>query len=72
MYLDLESSKGREKLADLVTYLSIHEDCLVILDEVQRMPDLFAALRCLIDEGRRRGKRSGRFLLLGSASCELL
>jgi predicted AAA+ superfamily ATPase len=72
VYLDLESPVDREKLSDPVFYLSGHEDRLVILDEVQRMPDLFAALRGLIDAGRRRGRTSGRFLLLGSASVDLL
>jgi len=43
-----------------------------VLDEVQRIPDLFATLRGLIDSGRRRGKPSGRFLLLGSASADRL
>ncbi len=47
-------------------------DDLVILDKVQRAPELFAVLRGLIDEGRRSGKRAGRFLLLGSASTDLL
>lgn len=72
VYLDLESPLDREKLADPAFYLSGHEDELVILDEVQRMPELFATLRGLIDQGRRRGKKSGRFLLLGSASVDLL
>jgi uncharacterized protein len=72
VYLDLESPPDREKLSDPVAYLSYHEKDLVILDEVQRMPDLFATLRGLIDQGRRSGKKSGRFLLLGSASAELL
>ena len=72
VYLDLESPIDREKLADTVSYLSLHEDELVIIDEVQRMPELFATLRGLIDQGRRRGKKSGRFLLLGSASLDLL
>ena len=62
----LESPLDREKLADATFYLSDHEDELVILDEVQRAPELFATLRGLIDQGRRRGKKSGRFLLLGS------
>src|SRR5438128_141769 len=65
VYLDLESPLDREKISDATFYLSGHEDELVILDEVQRMPELFASLRGLIDQGRRRGKRSGRFLLLG-------
>jgi len=71
-YLDLESDTGRARLADPEAYLSEHVDHLVILDEVQRMPDLFQNLRGLIDQGRRKGMRSGRFLLLGSASIELL
>jgi predicted AAA+ superfamily ATPase len=72
VYLDLESPLDREKLKDATFYLSGHEDELVILDEVQRMPELFSTLRGLIDQGRRRGKKSGRFLLLGSASVDLL
>jgi predicted AAA+ superfamily ATPase len=72
VYLDLEDATDREKLADAALYLSGHEDKLVILDEVQRMPELFQALRGLIDKGRRRGARAGRFLLLGSASIDLL
>ena len=72
VYLDLESPLDREKLADPTFYLSEHEDDLVILDEVQRMPELFATLRGLIDQGRRRGRKAGRFLLLGSASPDLL
>ena len=72
VYLDLESPRDREKLNDAAQYLSLHENDLVILDEVQRMPDLFATLRGVIDEGRRAGKRVGRFLLLGSASVDLL
>ena len=72
VYLDLESNRDRERLADPEFYLSEHENDLVIIDEVQRMPDLFAILRGLIDQGRRRGKRTGRFLLLGSASMDLL
>ncbi len=72
VYLDLEAFADREKLSDQALFLTAHEDRLVILDEVQRMPDLFQSLRGLIDEGRRRGFRAGRFLLLGSASGDLL
>lgn len=72
LYLDLESDTDRAKLSDPELYLSSHEDKLVILDEVQRMPDLFQNLRGLIDRGRRKGRRAGRFLLLGSASIDLL
>ena len=72
VYLDLEHPADREKLTDAALYLSAHEDKLVILDEVQRVPELFQTLRGLIDRGRRRGIRAGRFLLLGSASIDLL
>jgi len=72
LYLDLESVSDRAKLADPEHYLAEHEDELVILDEVHRSPELFQSLRGLIDRGRRHGKRAGRFLLLGSASMDLL
>lgn len=72
IYLDLESDADRAKLAEPELYLSRFEDRLVILDEVHRLPGLFQNLRGLIDRGRRKGLRSGRFLLLGSASIDLL
>jgi uncharacterized protein len=72
IYLDLESPADRAKLAEPELYLPQHEDKLVILDEIQRVPELFPSLRGLIDAGRRRGRRCGRFLLLGSASIGLL
>lgn len=72
IYLDLEAAPDREKLSDATLYLSAHEDKLVVIDEVQRMPGLFQALRGLIDTGRRHGHHTGRFLLLGSASIDLL
>lgn len=72
IYLDLESEADRAKLSDPELYLSGHQDKLVILDEVHRLPGLFQTLRGLIDKGRRSGYKSGRFLLLGSASIDLL
>jgi predicted AAA+ superfamily ATPase len=72
IYLDLESAVDRAKLQNAELYLSGHEGKLVILDEVQRAPGLFQSLRGLIDRGRRQGRRNGRFLLLGSASIDLL
>ena len=72
VYLDLESAADRARLAEPVLFLSRHADKLVILDEVQRLPGLFAELRGLIDAGRRQGQANGRFLLLGSASVELI
>ncbi len=72
IYLDLESQRDLRKLSDPEDYLSQRENQLVVLDEVQRAPDLFPSLRGLIDDGRSRGLRAGRFLLLGSASLELI
>ncbi len=72
LYLDLESSQDRSKLSDPAVFLGMYEDRLVVLDEIHRMPELFQTLRGLIDESRRRGKRNGRFLILGSASIDLL
>ena len=72
LYLDLESEQDRAKLAQPELYLSDHQDRLVILDEVHRAPGLFPVLRGLIDRGRRAGRRTGQYLLLGSASLDLL
>ena len=72
VYLDLESEADRAKLAEPELYLAQHEDKLVVLDEIQRTPQLFRSLRGLIDAGRRRGRGKGRFLVLGSASIDLL
>lgn len=72
LYLDLEHPADVIKLADPVDYLSRHSDKLVILDEIHRVPELFPILRSLIDGAKRQGRRSGQFLLLGSASLELL
>ena len=72
LYLDLENPRDVARLADPGRYLELHADRLVILDEIQRMPDLFRLLRGQIDERRRSGRRSRHFLLLGSASDTLL
>ncbi|HUG43239.1 MAG TPA: ATP-binding protein [Acidobacteriota bacterium] len=72
LYLDLEAKADRDKLADPALFLKAYERTLVILDEIHRVPELFQELRGLIDQGRRRGIRTGRFLILGSASMDLL
>lgn len=72
LYLDLEDRADRNKLAEPTLFLNQYQDRLVILDEIHRLPELFQSLRGLIDQGRRNGYRFGRFLLLGSASIELL
>ena len=72
IYLDLEAPEDLLKLSDPSSFLSAHADKLVILDEIQRSPDLFPVLRGLIDKNREQGRRAGQFLLLGSASMDLM
>ena len=72
LYLDLESEQDRAKLAQPELYLKTHQNKLVILDEVHRAPNLFPVLRGLIDSARRDGRQAGLYLLLGSASLDLL
>lgn len=72
VYLDLENAEDRARLALPNEYFRDHENELVILDEVHRVPEIFQQLRGVIDEGRRSGKGENRFLLLGSAAMDLL
>ncbi len=72
VYLDLERDSDRAKLADAELFLGGQRGRLVVLDEVQRMPQLFQLLRSLVDERLRAGEPSGHFLVLGSASRDLL
>ena len=72
IYLDLESPADLARLSDPEQYLEAHAGHLVILDEVQRAPELFRILRGVIDRNRRAGHRAGQFLLLGSASIDLI
>ncbi len=72
LYLDLEAREDREKLVEPVLFLRQYENSLVVLDEIHRVPELFSSLRGIIDQGRRTGHATGRFLILGSASIDLL
>ena len=72
VYLDLENPADLEKLDDPGAYLARHRDRLVVLDEIHRKPALFQILRGVIDERIRLGEPTGQFLLLGSASIDLL
>ena len=72
IYLDLENPEDFQKLQDPAPYLAQHADKLIILDEVQRYPGLFNSLRGIIDQRRREGRGNGRFLILGSATNDLL
>lgn len=68
IYLDLELDGDRRKLEDAEGYLKYHHDKCVVIDEVQRMPELFPLLRALVDIER----RPARFILFGSASPEMI
>ena len=72
LYLDLEDSHDRSRLANPVLFFEKFEDRLVILDEIHRAPNIFETLRGIIDKGRRKQKGKERFLMLGSASLDLL
>ena len=72
LYLDLELPSAQRQLDDSEAFFAAHPQQLIILDEVQRLPDLFNILRGVIDQRRRNGEVSGQFLLLGSASGVLL
>ena len=72
VYIDLENSLDLAKVADFNAFYAEHSGKLLILDEVQRLPQLFTQLRSMIDQARREGKKSGLFLFLGSASNQLL
>jgi uncharacterized protein len=72
LYLDLELPSAQRQMDDPEAFLMAHAQQLVILDEVQRMPELFGILRGVIDQRRRMGQASGQFLLLGSATGVLM
>jgi predicted AAA+ superfamily ATPase len=72
VYLDLENRIDLQKVQDIEAFHAENSDNLIILDEVQRLPEIFASLRGVIDRERRKGNKSGQFLFLGSASIDLL
>lgn len=74
LYLDMERPSDRNKLQEAELFLSAHQDYCVVIDEVQRIPELFPLLRSLVDEDRQGGGKgiAGRFLLLGSAAPDLM
>lgn len=68
LFLDLEDPEHFASLQQPLLFLERYPAHTIVLDEVQRMPGLFPALRVLID----RDRRPGRFILLGSASPDLI
>jgi predicted AAA+ superfamily ATPase len=71
-YLDLESPRDQARLTDPLDYLESQAGRLVILDEIHRAPGIFEVLRGIVDARRRQSDRSGHFLVLGSASLDLM
>lgn len=72
VYLDMERPADRRRLDDADAYLRAQAPKLVVIDEIHRVPELFAILRGVIDDRRAQGQRHGHFLLLGSASLDLM
>lgn len=68
IYLDMESPRDLARLQEPELFFEQHEEKLIIIDEIQHKPELFPVLRSVIDSNR----RNGRFLVLGSASPELI
>lgn len=68
IYIDAEKPSDLKKLTEPELFFALHKDKLICIDEIQRIPEIFSVLRSIIDEQ----KRNGQFMLLGSASPELL
>lgn len=68
IHLDLELDEDLYKLQNPQTYLQLNQDKCIIIDEIQRLPSIFPLLRALIDQDR----RPARFIILGSASPEMV
>ena len=72
LYLDLENPSHVDRLSDARAYLGSVRDRLVVLDEIHRVPDIFQVLRGIIDDRIRDGEPACHFLILGSASMDLM
>lgn len=72
VYIDLEKRTDRLKISDIHSFHEANKDKLIILDEVQLAPEIFAEIRGIIDEQRRSGNKYKQFLFLGPASLDLL
>lgn len=72
VYLDMERPADRRRLDEADAYLRLQSPRLVVIDEIHRVPEIFTVLRGIIDDRRAAGQRFGHFLLLGSASLDLM
>ncbi|WP_339117444.1 AAA family ATPase [Petrimonas sp.] len=68
LYLDLQNLDDLNKLREPMLFFQANQDVTICLDEIQLVPELFSVLRSEID----RHRRPGRFILLGSASQDLI
>lgn len=68
VYLDLERPSDLRKLQDAELFFNMHKNNLICLDEIQRTPEIFPVMRSIVDEH----KKKGHFLILGSASRDLI
>ena len=68
VYLDLEKPSDRLKISDPEIFFETNRNKLICLDEIQRLPEIFQVIRSEIDINR----KAGRFLILGSASKDLV
>jgi hypothetical protein len=68
LYLDLERPSDVSRLTDPEALFAANASRMICIDEIQRVPELFPVMRHAIDADR----RPGRFLILGSASKELI
>lgn len=66
VHLDLENPQDLSRLSEPQLYLEKQQGKLVVIDEIQRKPELFPLLRFLVDQG------GFHFLILGSSSPELM
>ncbi len=68
LYLDLQNMDDLNKLREPMLFFNANQDVTICIDEIQLLPELFSVLRSAIDNNR----RAGRFILLGSASQNLI
>jgi predicted AAA+ superfamily ATPase len=68
IYIDIENPEDQAKLSDPVLFFERNQHKCIVLDEIQRMPELFPILRSMIDKNR----VNARFIVLGSASPDLI
>jgi uncharacterized protein len=64
VYLDLEDRTDLEKVRDVSAFHAENREKLIIMDEVRRLPEVFAPLRGIIDKERRKGNKSGPLWML--------